>query len=109
MEPEAVPLVAKQVCRMLVERRFRELVTASAGRHLSAEEIKEAVDDVGVPLVMPPERMWEELDAVADGPGRFNVVFDLWTAAGPCDRSVELTLYSQGERPVFELDHIGAS
>lgn len=110
MEPEAIPLVAKQVCKLLVERKYRELAAASGGVRLSAEGIREAIEEIGLPLVMPSERTWEDLDttAVPGSPGRFSVVFDLWTTAGRSDRSVELTLYTQGGRPVIEVDGIQA-
>lgn len=108
MEPEAIPLVAKQVAKMLVERKFTDLAKVGSGAGLSAEDMKEALDEMDVPLVMPPERVWEELDvaAIAGEPGRFLVVFDLWSARGRSDWSVELTIDGGPARPLIDVESI---
>lgn len=108
MDPAMLPAVAQHVARLLVERRFAELETASNGVRLSAKEIEEAVDEAGGRLTMPPASIWEELDAKAirNRPGAFSVRFDLWIPAGRSDVSVELTLYSRDGKPVIEVDGI---
>lgn len=108
MEPEAIPLVTKQVAKMLVERKFRELAQVGSGAGLSAVDMQEAVNEIGAPLAMPPERTWEELDitAIAHSPGRYFVVFDLWTARGRTDSSIELTIDGSGGKPRIDVDNI---
>lgn len=108
MDPDAIPGIARQVAKFLVERRFKELERASGGVRLSAEEIEESVADIGSPLVMPPLHVWEDLDVVAirNRPGAFAVQFELWTARGRSDWTVELTLYTERDKPVIEVDDI---
>lgn len=108
MEPEVIPLVAKQVAKLLVERKFQELAKVGSGAGLSADDMQEAIDDLGTPMAMPPEHTWEELDttAVPGSPGRFFVVFDLWTARGRSDWSVELIIDGRKGRPMIDVENI---
>lgn len=108
MDPDMVPGIAQQVAKFLVEGRFDELAQASKGVRLSAEAMRAAIEEMGGALVMPPARTWEELDIVAirHRAGAYAVRFDLWTAKGPSDWTVELTLCSANGRPVIEVDDI---
>lgn len=108
MGPSELGLVAKHVMKLLVERRFDELEEATGGTRLSADDMEAAVDDVGGPLVMPADTTWKDLNVVAirNWPGAYSVTFDLWTARGRSDWSVELTLHSKNGKAVIELDNI---
>ena len=110
MDPDLLPGIARHVAKLLVEGRYKELERASKGVRLSMEEMRAAVEEVGSPLAMPPERTWQELDAIAirNRPGAFSVRFDLWTSKGRSDSTVELTLYSEAGKPVIEVDDIHA-
>ena len=109
MSPDELGLVARYVCKLLVERRFDELEEASNGVKLSADAIEDSLADLGNPLVMPPEKSWQALNATAvrNWPGAFAVTFDLWTARGRSDLMVELTLHTKNGKPVIEVDDIG--
>ncbi|HEX2616375.1 MAG TPA: hypothetical protein VHL57_02470 [Flavobacteriales bacterium] len=108
MDPEALPLIAKHVVRLLVERRFVELEQASRGVRMSAAEMEAVIDDMDGTPVMPPESSWAKLDATAirNWPGAFAVTVDLWNAKGRSDLSVELTIHSKNGKPVIEVDNI---
>ena len=108
MEPGSLLLVAKHVMKLLVERRFDELEAASNGVQLTAEDMEDALADLGAPLAMPPDRNWTNLNvqAVRNWPGAFNVTMDIYTTRGKSDRSVELTLHSKNGKPVIEVDDI---
>lgn len=108
MEPQDIGLVARYVMKLLVERRFDELEEATAGQRLSADEMEGAVDDIGVPLVMPPEPTWKDLrvSAVRNWPGAYAVQLALWTARGRTAHTVELTVHTKNGKPVIEVDDI---
>jgi hypothetical protein len=108
VDPENLASVARYVARLLVERRFEELEAASKGVRLKAPEMQSEIDEIGQPLVLPPESTWDELDAIAirNQPGAFSVQFDLWTTKGKSDWTVELTLHSKNGKPVIEVDNI---
>lgn len=109
MSPEELGLVARHVCKLLVERRFEELEEASNGVRLSASAMEDALEDLGQPLVMPPEPSWSRINAtsVRNWPGAYAVKVDLWTARGRSDMTVELTLHTRNGKPVIEVDDIG--
>lgn len=109
MGPNELGLVARYVVKLLVERRFDELEEASNGVRLSASEMEEALEDVGRPLVMPPEPSWNNINATAirNWPGAYSVKVDLWTSLGRSDLMVELTLHIKNGKPVIEVDDIG--
>ncbi len=108
MSPNELGLVAKHVMKLLVERRFEELEEASGGVQLSADDMQDALSDLGAPLAMPPDRNWTTLNvqAVRNWPGAFQVSMDLYTTRGKSDRTVELTLHSKNGKPVIEVDDI---
>jgi hypothetical protein len=107
MGPNDLTLVARHVMKLLVTRRFDELAEATTSR-LSADDMEAAVDEVGSPLVMPPEHVWRDLRIapVRNWPGAFNLRLDLWTARGRTANTVELTVHSRNGRLVIELDDI---
>ncbi len=109
MEPEEPATIARYVMKLLVERRFAELETASHGVRLSADGMEDALADLGKPLVMPPATAWQRMEssAIRNRPGAYSVRMDLWTASGKSDLCVELTLYSRNGRPVIEVEDIG--
>ncbi len=108
MSPDELGLVAKHVVKLLVEQRFDELEQVTGGTRLSADEMKDAVDDIGAPLVMPPPATWNALHVVAirNWPGAFSVHVDLYTARGKSTHTVELTVHSKNGKPLIELDDI---
>lgn len=108
MGPNELGLVAKHVMKLLVERRFDELEEATGGKQLSADDMEGAVDDIGSPLVMPPEPSWKDLrvTAVRYWPGAFSVQLNLWTSRGRTSNTVELTIHENNGKPVIEVDDI---
>jgi hypothetical protein len=109
MNPEELGTIARYVVKLLVERRFAELETACNGVRLSAEDMEDALADLGRPLVMPPEPAWQRMEssAIRNWPDAYSVRMDLWTANGKSDLCVELTLYSKNSKPVIEVEDIG--
>lgn len=75
---------------------------------MSAVDMQTAVDEMDETLVMPPDNVWNNLDAIAirNSPGAFSVRVDLWNIDGRSDLSVEMTLYSNHGAPVIEIDNI---
>ncbi len=108
MSPNDLTLVAKHVVKLLVEQRYLELEQVTAGVRLSADAIKDAVDDIGAPLVMPPTTVWNALQVVAirNWPGAFSIHVDLYTARGRSTHVVEMTVHEKNGKPVIELDDI---
>ncbi len=108
MDPEGLSVIARHVVRLLVERRFKELEEASHGVRLNAQAMQDAVDELEERLAMPPEKSWDDLDAVAirNRSGAYAVKVDLWTSSGRSDLSIELTLYSKGKVSIIEVDNI---
>ena len=110
MEPNlSVPV--RSIVRMLVARDYAGIERATDGRRLTAEQVANAVTEYGRTLVMPPERTFQSLDAVAvtgPGPRRWSVRFDLWTAQeGRSDLTLELTIVERGDGGVFvEVDDL---
>lgn len=108
MSPNDLTLVARHVMKLLVERRFDELEKATGGTRMSSLDMEAAVDDVGAPLVMPPETTWRDLriTPVRNWQGAFSVTLGLWTARGRAMGSIELTVHNKDGRPIIEVDDI---
>jgi hypothetical protein len=105
---QAVTLVVQR----LVAGDFSELEQLTAGRRLSADEIRHAVEEYGRQLVLPPPgSLADDVDVVTVAgatPVRWSVVCSLWTEEeGRSDLSLELTLIDQGAAClVVEIDNI---
>lgn len=108
MSPSDLTLVAKHVMKLLVERRFEELETASGGDGLSADDMEAAVDDIGSALVMPPENIWRDLKAraVRNVPDAFELSMDLFTKGGRSGSTVELLVQLRSGRPAVVVEDI---
>lgn len=108
MSPGELSLVLKHVMKLLVERRFDEIEAASSGAGLGADDMEGAVDDIGVPLVMPPENVWSSLRPrpVRNVSDTFEVTMELWTARGRTAHTIELTVQQRNGRPSIVVDDI---
>ena len=101
----------RQILAWLVSRDFKSVEKYSHGIQLSAELIREAVDDYGRKLIMPPDAAFSKLDIIrvsrATVPTR-SVCFDLWTEEeGRSDLSLECTVIDRGGKmPEAEIDGI---
>lgn len=81
------------------------------GVRLSESQLQQGISDYGQSLVMPPDRVLDQLDVievVGSSPKRWSVRIDLWTAAeGRSDLSLECTLIDQpGELLAVEVDNL---
>src|SRR5262249_28316950 len=97
---------------LLVDGDYDVLEAMTQGRHLSAGEMREAVESYPGTLVLPPDgQLPEDLDVfeVAGAtPRRLAAVMPLMTKEeGRCDLSVELTLIEFGRGLwITEIDNI---
>jgi hypothetical protein len=70
---------------ILAERDYGGLETMTSGRHLSADEIRRAVEAIGQPIVRTPEWEWPHVSvspSTRKGPAGFDFVAPLWTTDG---------------------------
>jgi hypothetical protein len=88
--------VIRRVVQLLVAGDYKAVERLSGGRLLTAEEIKEGIEEYGRTLVMPPDETFEELDVVETGTPNapsYAIQFDLWTVeGGHSDLTLSLTL-----------------
>jgi hypothetical protein len=88
--------VLRRVVHLLVAGDYKAVERLSGGRLLTAEEIKEGIEEYGRTLVTPPDETFEELDVVQTGTPNapsYAIQFDLWTAEeGHSDLTLSLTL-----------------
>jgi hypothetical protein len=94
-----------QILQLLVNCDYDAIEKVSNGVRLSATEIKQAVDQYGRSLEMPPED--SELDIVEiEGGKGWSVRCDLWTKEeGRSDLTLELTIVNENNFRV-EVDDI---
>lgn len=101
----------KQLVNWLVEGKLQEIEAHTSGIRLTAQMIREAIDEYPATLVKPPDEAFDKLGMIqiedADPP-EWYVRFDLWTAEeGRSDLSVECTVVAvEGKGVRIELDGI---
>jgi hypothetical protein len=70
---------------MLVAGDYVGVEGASRGRRLTAEQLRQAVEEYGRELRMPPELVFDDLDVVeieGAAPRAWSALVDLWTDTG---------------------------
>ena len=101
----------KQLVAWLVGGNYFEIETRSRGVRLSADLMRQSIEEYGRTLIMPPDKVFSNIDAIrvpnADRP-TWSVRFDLWTKEeGRSDLSVECTIFDRGDGELeLELDNI---
>lgn len=104
-----------RLMELFVEKRYSEIAGWSKNIRLTADEIKEAIDDYGrgQKVVSPPPDFLNHVDFMQiadadDGRKQWYVVFDLWMDKdGKSDLSVELTFIDSPEECYdIEVDNI---
>ena len=96
------------VVELLVSGNYDQLERATNGQRLSADEIRNALNDYGRKLVMPPIEAFEHLDVIeveGKSPRQWSVRMDLWTEE-ESDLSIELTVIQPGTRMVVVIDDL---
>jgi hypothetical protein len=96
---------------MLVARHYDGVEDASRGRRLTAEQLRQAVEEYGRELRMPPKVVFDKLDVneiEGASPRAWWVVVDLWTVEeGRSDLTLEIRLRDTGgELYDIEIDNL---
>ncbi|MBP1881931.1 DUF7668 domain-containing protein [Sinorhizobium mexicanum] len=107
-----VVALLRQVVAWLVARDFVAVEARSRGVQLSAELMRQAVEEYGRTLVMPPDEAFLDIDAIAaaNSDGRiWSIRFDLWTQEeGRSDLSLECNVVIDNGTLDIEVDNIHA-
>jgi hypothetical protein len=106
-----VVALLQHVIDWLVGGNFVAIELRSGGVRLSADFMRQAIEEYGRTLIMPPDEVFSSLDAIpvtnADKPTG-SVRFDLWTKEeGRSDLSLECTVVDRGDDALdLEVDNI---
>ena len=100
-----------RLVEMLVAGDYDGLERVSRGRRLTAEQLRQAVEEYGRELRMPPEVVFDNLDVnEIEGaiPRASWVLVDLWTVEeGRSDLTLEIRLTDTGGKLYdFEIDNL---
>ena len=100
-----------RLIEMLVTGDYEGLERASRGRRLTAEQLRQAVEEYGRELRMPPKAEFSNLDwhEIGDShPRSWWVLVDLWTVEeGRSDLTLELRLTETGGQQYdLEIDNL---
>lgn len=104
-----VESTTKKIVQLLVEQKFDMLEAISQGVRLSAKDMKNAIQEYGGALTVPPAGKWRiEIVRVRNSnPQKYSVVVQLWIDDTPSDLSLELTLIeANGNSMSVEIDDI---
>jgi hypothetical protein len=101
----------RRLAKMLVAEDYDGLEEATQGRRLTAEQLREAVEEYGRELQMPLEVVFDNLDVIEiEGaiPRAAWVLVDLWTVEeGRSDLTLEIRLTDTGgELYDMEIDNL---
>lgn len=111
-----VASTTREIVQWLVQRDYDEIEKRTDRVRLSAVELRNAVDEYGRRLLMPPDVAFDELDVVEidtkGGARAWSVRVDLWTEEeGRSDLSLEMTMREPNEddgggQLVVEVDNL---
>lgn len=106
LENRIVPLL-KQVVTWLVKGDYFAIEVRSRSIRLSADMMRQTIEEYGRSLIVPPDSVFSNLDAIrvanADMP-TLSIRLDLWTIEeGRSDLTLECTVIDKGGE-VFEIE-----
>lgn len=94
MKPKIIKQL-KQLINLLVTKQYDTIIKTTKQNKLTADEIKNAIDDFGETLIMPEN--FKNIDIIEvknDKTKQWSVDFDLWTQeSGVSDLTLQLTLF----------------
>ena len=100
----------RRIVEALVARDYLRAAEITNGNRLPEDQIRDAIEEYGCTLVMPPVDAFNDLDVVevtGASPAQWSVRMHLWTEEeGKSDLSIELTLKEAGEDFDVELNDI---
>lgn len=101
--------IIQRVIELLAHGRYQELESLTGAKHLTAEQISDAVKEYGRSLIMPPfDRL--DVDAIRVGgkqPTIWSVRIPLWSREeGRSDLTLEMTIKEHADRSLIEIDGI---
>ncbi len=110
LEPRIAATVV-QILQWLVAGNFSAIEKYTHGVRLSASLLRQAVQDYGRTLVMPPQSALDQLDVIeieTSVPRSWSIRVDLWTVEeNRSDLSLECTLIDrQGALLAAEIDNL---
>lgn len=100
----------RRVLQMLANCEYEELAVLTNGERLSADSMQQAIVGYGRKVIVPPDHVYNELDAIEireSSPQSWSVRIPLWTEEeGRSDLTVELTITKLPEEFKIEIDDI---
>ena len=103
MNKQKISDTVRHLVGMLVAGDYAGLEAISRGRRLTAEELRQAVEEYGRELRMPPESVFETFDEdnidvfELARPRSWSVLVDLWTVEeGRSDLTLDVVLTDTG-------------
>lgn len=110
MTSREIERTVQRIVSLLVAMDYQAIERLTRGQRLSAQGIREAIEEYGRRLVMPPPEKLQDLDVIEVEnvvPRQWSVRVDLWTQEeGRSDLSLELTLMEADEDFDVEIDNI---
>jgi hypothetical protein len=98
----------KQMITWFVNGDFADVEVRSRGVRLSAELMRQAIEEYGRTLIMPPNEAFSSVDVIQVANAdrlTWSVSFDLWTKEeGRSDLSVECTIVDREDGAMLDLE-----
>lgn len=105
-----IVVLLKQVITWLVSGDYLAVEACSRGVRLSADMMRQAIEEYGRSLIVPPDAVFSDIDIIrvtnADVP-TFSIRLDLWTIEeGRSDLTLECTVIDKAGVFEIEIDDI---
>lgn len=103
----AMEKTVREIVELVAKGDYQAVEKRSGGVRMSADDLREAVEDWGMELAPPPTDGWWERATVTPiddtDPPEFHVAAPMWQPDGESDISLELTLRQVSEDE-FEVE-----
>ncbi len=110
MSSKLLEPVVRSVVDRLVNGEYADAVQGCSASRLTADDLREAVQDYGRTLIVPPPDAYRDLDVVAvrdSSHPTWSVSAPLWSREeGRSDLTLELTISRDGNRWDVEIDDL---
>lgn len=106
MKQKAIVLL-KELVRDIVEKNYNSIKINNRLGRLTIEELDEAIQEYGIPLVYPPDSAFENFDVYeVEKNKKYTIDFDMWDIEGEGDLTLQCEIYLNGDDVQISIDDL---
>lgn len=107
MENEEIKNVLKKIISLLYSQDYNKLIELDYGKRLTAEEIKEGIEEYVGNLTLAPSEAFDKFNIYeTNDKDIVNVEFDLWVNNKKSDLTLSVNIKNVGDKHIYAIQDL---